>query len=1784
MSSRRDAGRRKAPVGLTGGGGFGFENSVAARFLLDLLGGTNSLGIDFGRIVRVDWQARDAGWLADDLALTCTSGPGGDRAAGLSIKSNRQVTASGFPTNFVAALWAQWLGIGTLRPLAGSQDALVLVTGELAQNVEAAWSRLLREASKTTPERLIARLSSPKQDEGSQASDLQRALFESLHCPKKLRNQRETDEKATVHLLRQIRLMRFDYEVTPSRHMVEAVADCQKVLRSSNPAEAGELWKRLTGIADEKRPAGGSLDLPGLLQELRGQFDLAEHPDFARDWETLERRSQEEMSEVRTDIGGQRSLPRRELLAAAQTALDQRGACFLAGESGSGKSALAKEIAAARYRRVIWLTGQMLDRSARSEVERALHLNQPIVEIVRSSPVSCLIVFDAVEGYPERALRMAAHLVRDIHGSDAAAHIHFLFSAQVEAASRTIRRLAEFGTAVALLETTPVPRPSEDDVSAIARQIPRLGWAVRRLELRPLLTNLKILDWCARTLQAGSIEQDHPLLGLTDLIDLLWEHWAEAGDNSLARSHVLMRIAALEAETLSASVPRLFLDYTEQQTLLGLIRSDLVRLREERVRFSHDLLGDWARMRVLIGDDPISSADGRKRAEFPQWHRAIRLFAQRLLERSGDGADEWRRAIERLDDEQVSSTLLRDLFLEALFLATNAADLLERTWPVLTANGGKLLNRLLDRFLFVATLPDPRLSQLTETPEEATRFQHLFRVPFGPYWGPLLTVLRAHLSEVATVAPYNLARVCSLWLKTTPVELRAGLPTPWRREAAELVLATAREIQARDAAGGYYSGKLDRAVYEAALYAAPDLPQEIGQLCLELAQRRDMAADIAARVRAAHQKRAEARGRREESSPHAERLAGFSFARGRRRTPWPDGPRDPVDSEFMKACLAGDPFCALLRADPAVALEVLLAVCIEHPKEDDVFSHRYKDECALSYSREGSPPMYFRGPFLPFLRTSPEYGISFVIKLTNFATRRFSGEERGLAITVDGAARKWLGDTRVFQWPQGWPLSDGSLVESALMALERWLYEAIDAGVAIEARIERIMRESESLAFASRLIEVGKRAPSLFGGVLKPLLHVWELWDLDFRLVTQRLNGTIALGSWMLESPQLTSLARDWYGMPHRRQMLISWDGPVIGTMMVRDECHQFFGELRAQWSPKLDERGDPSSLRYLIERMNPQNYTFEERDGERVIVDFQWPEELKKDADESLAGLAKRRNLSMSPMRCRQVLDEQTPPSAEQLRALWDLLQTVDAGEAALVTDDGVALLVGADILCAGIAVLLTFHRAWLLEDPARINWCRQQLGRIFDNPPAPMPFDSEAAVGTDRWDAFAAECGVLLLAENNDDLLARRLVAAAVMAFHYQTTGLAFSRAVRCRERLGLDFNRMLVLAVRWAGLRVALPSTGTPALQGDCERALDERVRFGEAFVDRSLTTDYHALNEVDAHTLAARDALHAKRYPEHAKVLAHRRQAEERRGSREVLHARDVAIDYHVIAAAFSWLDIGAARSADERADWLRFVHELLDGLIGRLPVVDDPRKQEIDGLPSEFDGWIYQSVAQTIPQMTPVERPEALWRPILNLGAPAHDWVERFFWYWFTNGAQAASSPADFVRCWREMILYALGHPRWDPDANLSHGLGNIVSELLGFDRRWTGLSLGEDAAAAVGNLKDVFEKAAQRWFGMPDVTRGFLGFAAKPGGARLLLPGVFWVAKAVEAFDSYDWRNGVEDSLVHFLDVCWQRESAEISADAELRKAFLGLLSTLVSRGGHAAIALRDRFLASLGV
>jgi hypothetical protein len=141
---------KKAPVELTGGAGFGFEDQIAARLLLDMLAGQFPLGVAFGRVVRLHWQAHEMGWLFDDLVGEFEAN-GERRSAGFSIKSDRQITSNGFPKGFVELAWAQVLGEDGAHALGLKTDAIVLVVGQIANAVDEAWSKLLRESLATTP-------------------------------------------------------------------------------------------------------------------------------------------------------------------------------------------------------------------------------------------------------------------------------------------------------------------------------------------------------------------------------------------------------------------------------------------------------------------------------------------------------------------------------------------------------------------------------------------------------------------------------------------------------------------------------------------------------------------------------------------------------------------------------------------------------------------------------------------------------------------------------------------------------------------------------------------------------------------------------------------------------------------------------------------------------------------------------------------------------------------------------------------------------------------------------------------------------------------------------------------------------------------------------------------------------------------------------------------------------------------------------------------------------------------------------------------------------------------------------------------------------------------------------------------------------------------------------------------------------------------------------------------------------------------------------------------------
>ena len=240
------------------------------------------------------------------------------------------------------AAWEQWHH-ASYTLFSREHDLLVLATGELANKVSESWAAMLREALATTSERLIKRMRPPSgADKGSQVSGAARKIFASLHCPASLRARGASDQEVTVELIRRIRLLHFDFKSEPSRDQTRAVADCREVLLSSGLDDAQKLWERLVATASSFRATGGSVDLPKLLEILRPAFQLRDHPDYRSDWHALRRATGEVLDAVRTHVGNGLAIDRGVEIQQIGQTLEAAGICIVAGESGSGKSALAK--------------------------------------------------------------------------------------------------------------------------------------------------------------------------------------------------------------------------------------------------------------------------------------------------------------------------------------------------------------------------------------------------------------------------------------------------------------------------------------------------------------------------------------------------------------------------------------------------------------------------------------------------------------------------------------------------------------------------------------------------------------------------------------------------------------------------------------------------------------------------------------------------------------------------------------------------------------------------------------------------------------------------------------------------------------------------------------------------------------------------------------------------------------------------------------------------------------------------------------------------------------------------------------------------------------------------------------------------------------------------------------------------------------------------------------------------------------------------------------------------
>jgi hypothetical protein len=1738
----RGGSRKRAPATLrsTSGAGFEFEDLISAWHLVKALSGEQVPGIG-GVVTQVQAQVSTLGWRIDDLLLTAqaTTAP---RRLAISAKGNLQVNAAGFPADFITCVWEQWRD--SQGPFNRATDGLALVTLGTHQAFDPAWREVKNACSGTDTALSMSRIRS---------NSSQSRVFDSVQKPG------GAADEETIELIRHLHVLPTDLQFAHSENETQAIAQCRRLLASGRDDEAQALWKGLINVAKEVRLRSGTITVSDLLSLLRGQFGLRHHPDFERDWDTLSNITADHKARVETELPSGYSVPRTAEKASLQAAVVENPVTVVFGESGSGKSALVKSVLDGAYPswNQVWFGPEDLKTALSAARRSALPLTHELSRVLNATvkPQNVLVLDSA-----ERILAGEFVVIRQLLQAILPNNDEVTESAwRVVIVTQTQRWVEDEETILGgrKAHLVEVEALKSDAVKLALLPSPTLGWLTAHDDTIAALTNLRILAW---VIKAGAALGSNAagLASHTAIADCLWKYWTKDRADVQA---LMMRLAQREA-LFERSFALTDLEPADTATFTLRPEELPLRLNERtnRIEFEHDLAADWARFQFLKQiwtETPQWAA----LAGNPLWTNALRMLGQFLLRQPAETGTAWNIAFAAA--EAAKNELAGDILLDALCLDSDAERFLAERVDLLLDNGAKHFTRLLLRFHHIATVPSSGGTGLSSSAGLYME-AHYRSIVFGR-WPPVLRFLIAQRERLAGLVSSALAKVIETWLTKTPRTLSSGNLMPFRLEMAEMALAMARTVQVEKGLGMMYLTR-EPLLYTAPLAGAADLPTEVGNWALELAGRREVDADVKRRIAEVELQKAKANTERlkvdaEYKTRHEERkrmpLSLGSFRE--RLPPWPQGASDKVDMDFRTACIKENGIRSLMSAQPELAAEVLLALIIEDQPERECGSDRFEIDLGLEYPEDAYPTAFWKSPFFPFLQVAPEAALTSLIALVNFCTERWvaevmkdrTGEAPGVTLQfADGSDKTFPGWWQVFGWPQSNDSIRNGNLFCALDALERWLTLRLDAGEDITADIEKILREGNSAALVSVLLNVAKYRPSLLKGPLAALLTFPNLFFWDSVRVKQVGHNFIGW-SWLQGGQAMFDFARDWTLAPHRQQKFLD---VVVELLLADDDVARRLQALLPTWALPEDPK-KALEFKLLYAALDQANYpTVTDPTTGAETRGFACPEELSLEVLSWEADRAPALAYLLVPDRCEQRIQGGQPLADDEAAYLFNLLQECEAGAEGEDEDTK------SKCRFAAAGTLVALGGSWLAQNPeaqkhalevvraavAAVASTGEEIrGRRIGSLRDELKFVAYAVMhlwladgeGVQEWEA-----AVLRLLTSGDT----RATAVVV--------GVAYAN----REQLGTAWWRLLLAGLFWSGLILLAPHHGDG---DDAERAWKAWLARLRRFPLRGPNATQDDLDF--KRVVAGRERLDFQRRMRlfNAGDQTWRGKPERERGG---------SLDGHFLEVLFNWLIDGDGtgdRDLDTRLA-LRIWDYDATRAKGR-----EKKHGEYD-LPSQNLGYDILLKLGALSIAAPEGEERAVWEPVLSHGPAAHYALRHFIRGLFLRLGKG-EDPVAFERVWRATAEYGLAAD-WSQPGLWFYG-ERLICDLLGFGNE-DPLTLLSPGAAL--RMKDVYERWAATHLARDEecVTR-FCHFLTTKFGAPLRLDGLRWLAVMLKKCElSSRWyRQDTVDALVELVAAALSSDAQALSKHAEARQALVEIAGDLAAMNNPIALALQER-------
>ena len=1747
-------GQVRATTRSTAGPGFAFEDQVGAWLLLKMLSGEAMPGMGGKFGARLQSQTSALGWLIDDLLITCGEAPD-DYHLAVSCKSNAQVTGSGLPDDFVGAAWKQYTNPST-GPMRSDRDCLALSTRGRHDAFEATWADIKNACTGSDTALALARIRSTKKH---------RTIFENIKNV--AQKSSAVDDEEVLVFIRRILVIPTDFDLALSHEREGAIAQCRRILASPAPQDARALWDSLVDHVSEARLGNGTIDLSSLWHELRARFKLNDHPDFSSGWKLLSAYTREHLNNIEATLPSGYSLARSEDRSKLAQALANNPVVVLYGDSGTGKSALAKSTLEREFLEAshTWLGPDTLGATL-IEVERIkTDLVHPLHDTLKAAahPGNVLVI-DAAERISSELASKVKQLVAALvagNTPDAVPVWRVLIVGQTEAwMDGRLQNLAG-DNQPASLGIAPAPL---GDVQAALRSSPHLAWLALQDDAVAALTNLRALAWVMQAASHFQQQGHFAKPSLTSIADSLWKFWT---NGQLPLQGILMRLAERDA-SFEHSVGLSELSTPDAIALQGKTPQLPLRITpRNRVEFQHDLAAEWARFQRLkeFADDT-----GRwvALAQNPLWTGALRMLGQLLLRERINERTAWDISFEKLEKTQQNTGLAADILLDALCLDPLAESLLTERAELLFSNRGALLNRLLLRFHHIATAPSGEPSLASADASLGLYLEAQNRLPIIARWPPVIRFMAAHRDRVASLMSPVVAKLCERWLTTMPVELIPGTPVPYRKELAEIALSSARAIQVEQGKRASFGGDWEKPSYAAALAGAPDLPEEVSAWALEMAQRRPWRPDVVAKITAHHRQQAEEHAERlrtdsdyRERHQQRQRMPTF-IPSARELPPWPLGPRQRVEKDFRECCTHSRSLAPLMKARPDAAAEILLAMLIEDSPEEEYSRHSGLNDCyGMEFDLGSYPTAYWQSAFYIFLQIAPDIALGALISLADFCTERWDHERirRGadpIGITLtfpDGTRKNFVGNHVLLDWVQENSTHAGQLY-CALAALEKWLCAGLDNGTDVTPYIRRLLEDSHSVAVLGVLLNLGKYRPVLFEGVLRPLLaheslYFWDKYRMD------ALQYRFDAAAWARQGETIFQMAREWWSAANRRVELRTLAARLVAF---RPEMAAFLAASIQQWELPEHEKS-ALELRMLQAELDRENYNADPDGGGGQLL-FRYPDSLQRDVASYQQAVEPGLRALLLPHQCGELLRNSVELTAEQTDGLAAFLSAPSPGVGTDAKEEEQRI--------ARIAVastLIVRALPWLDARPQLRDSAMGIVNAVIDE----IDDSSELLRGrmlSNRGDVeFVAHVAIHELLRSPASLNAGRAVLRVLTSGNEAAVATLMSLAYAHKEKLGNTWWRLIEVSLLWSALALLVPRPDEPQILHKLWNHWLEWLR------KLTLTNTGASLARIDPLAIAHRiDRLQRRRW---------RREFKRERGrfGGDPNKRRSAGLDTHFLKATFVWLfqEIPARGHSDpqDAENRLALLKRLLD-----LELWPHANRQadDRDEPPTQIGYEIVPAIANAIPAL-PLDAAAELWQPLFRLGGNAHYILGHFIDCWLQQISRN-SDIAKYAQHWKAMITFALAS-KWGSGRQWYYG-ERLLCRLLGCGSE---LSLDQVAGlqTTVLQMKDLYGSWANKHLAREeDHIAYFCGFLSSSTGRFLRLDGLQWLHGSIhgQAAKDLHWRrSGTAAAMTNLLDVMLTENGDDLIKNPIARDALLELVAILVKQQAPAALALQER-------